>query len=150
MIGKLEPHKNVITELDEAAFAHNPQLTTLHLNHNKLSSAMSSLPDDVFAAPPLRVLKLHNNDASLHRLVKGKGPLAGLEGCHQVDLKQDGGDTLEQYLRQTGTFLSNDNGDKSEWWTEEGPKQMTEEEYKQEVEKAEEKTLPPRAGQRRR
>jgi len=109
----LEQYKNAITEVDAAAFAGNPQLTMLSLEHNRLSS----LPDGVFTTPALRVLKLHNNSAALHSLTKGQGPLAGLDDLKQLDLIEDTGDRLETWMRQSKQYLADDNGDEEKWWT---------------------------------
>ena len=46
------------------------------------------------------MLKLLDNGVPVRSLVKGKGPLAGLGGCHQLDIEEDSGDQLEERMEQ--------------------------------------------------
>jgi len=95
----VEPIKNQIATIDAGAFSDNPKLAVLLMHHNKLST----IPDGTFATPAksLRVLKL-------------------LDNAHQLDLKEDSGDVLEDWMEQTDHYLGDDNGDSSKWWTPTG------------------------------
>jgi len=107
----LEPIQNRIASIHADAFLETPKLTVLLAHHNRLGS----LPDLLFKTPAkaLRVLKLLDNRLSLKRF---EGPLAGLEGVHQLDLDNDSGDFLEDWMEQQGHYLDDDNGDSSQWW----------------------------------
>ena len=114
---KIERLKNVIETVDEMAFSDNTKLAVLLMHHNRIAS----LPAGVFYGPrsSLRVLKLLDNPmtAKGHGLSKGKPPFEGLDKTHQFDLDYDSGDVLEDQMERGSFYLSDDNGDESEWWT---------------------------------
>jgi len=110
----VEPRKNQIASVDAAAFSTNTNLAVLLMHHNKLST----LPDTVFKVPAkaLRVVKLLDNSL---KLTKGVGPLVGLDGVRQLDLDDDSGDRLEDWMENEGHYLDDLNGDESKWWEKE-------------------------------
>jgi hypothetical protein len=111
-------------------------------------------PTLTLAGSDRRVLKLLDNGAPLRSLTKGKGPLTGLggrpqtallagiplvsrwrhsAGCHQLDLQDDSGDQLEDWMEASSEptsqakalscdpqckgmnhYLDDDNGDSSQ------------------------------------
>ena len=113
---KIEQLKNEIKTVDVQSFAENPKLAVLLMHHNQIAT----LPDGVFSTPnsSLRVIKLLDNPmtAKGHTLSKGKSPFSGLANCHQFDLDYDSGDVLEDQMEQGQFYLSDDNGDETEWW----------------------------------
>jgi len=105
------PRANAIESVGEGAFSDQRNLVVLLMHHNKFAS----LPDGVFKAPSktLRVLKLLDNPV---KLTAGAGPLAGLGDVKQLDISDDSGDFLEDWMEQKGHYIDDNNGDESQWW----------------------------------
>ena len=110
----LAPKKNTIEEVSEHAFDGNPNLAVLLMHHNQIST----LADTVFApvGASLRVLKLADNRIAPEKLQEGVGPLKPLTHVKQLDLMEDSGDHLEDWMEEEGHYLDDSNGDESAWW----------------------------------
>eukprot|EP00658_Telonema_sp_P-2_P032218 TRINITY_DN2390_c0_g1_i2.p1 TRINITY_DN2390_c0_g1~~TRINITY_DN2390_c0_g1_i2.p1 ORF type:complete len:275 (-),score=72.09 TRINITY_DN2390_c0_g1_i2:342-1166(-) len=112
---RVAPDRNMIEQVDEAAFNANPNLAILLLHHNMIKA----LPDKVFAVPgaSLRVLKLVDNQFEF-KLHRGAGALKHLVSVKQLDLEEDSGDVLEDWMEETGHYLDDENGDSVPWLQE--------------------------------
>jgi len=109
----MHPLQNRIQTIHQDAFSDNAKLAVLLMHHNKIKQ----LPVGLFDAPgrSLRVLKLLDNPIEPHP-VPGKAALKPLEDVKQLDIEDDSGDELEDWMEETGHYLDDENGDSIKWW----------------------------------
>lgn len=109
----MQPLQNRIRTIHKDAFASNSKLVVLLMHHNEIQE----LPVGLLQAPAqsLRVIKLLDNQMK-PLPVAGSGALEGLTAVKQLDIDEDSGDDLEDWMEETGHYLDDDNGDSTRWW----------------------------------